>query len=201
MAAQIPAYTALITNSVYRCQAFYATLLRLCPTSAAHGYCVGRIIPASLAGAVYSNEPCAAPPSGWLGQWRYVVPIGAREKPLRMLLDAYCFYLRCAYGPSCGQSPGVAGNGRHARDLAPDVFVCCGDMAAEEKQFGMTMMALEGVSCPKLFVPGNHDVWVQKAAWVERGISSQQNTISSCRPCAGLPGCIPYGLNPMCWMM
>ena len=59
------------------------------------------------------------------------------------------------------------------QDLAPDVFVCCGDVAAEEKQFGMTLMALERVACPKLFVPGNHDVWVQKAAWVERGITSQ----------------------------
>src|SRR5262245_55222272 len=30
-AARMRACTALVTNSVYRCQAFYATLLRLCP--------------------------------------------------------------------------------------------------------------------------------------------------------------------------
>jgi len=60
------------------------------------------------------------------------------------------------------------------KDLAPDVFICGGDVAAEETQFGLAMMALEQVACPKLFVPGNHDVWVQKAGWVKRGVTSQR---------------------------
>src|SRR5262245_9073515 len=40
--------------------------------SAAHGYCVGLIIPASLAGAVYSQ---LAVRSTWRGQLQYAVPV------------------------------------------------------------------------------------------------------------------------------
>ena len=60
------------------------------------------------------------------------------------------------------------------RDLAPDVFICCGDVAADEQQFGMTLMALASLPCPKLLVPGNHDIWVRQASWVARGITSQR---------------------------
>ena len=59
------------------------------------------------------------------------------------------------------------------RELEPDVFVCCGDIAADETRFGVTLMALERVACPKLLVPGNHDVWLRNAAWLQRGITSQ----------------------------
>ncbi|MGE3537399.1 MAG: metallophosphoesterase [Candidatus Tectimicrobiota bacterium] len=61
----------------------------------------------------------------------------------------------------------------HLHELEPDVFICCGDVAADETRFGMTLMALEQVACPKLLVPGNHDVWLQNPAWVQRGITSQ----------------------------
>ena len=82
------------------------------------------------------------------------------------------------------------------QDLAPDVFVCCGDIAAEEKQFGMTLMALERVACPKLFVPGNHDVWVQKAAWVERGITSQRKYYQLLPALCRAAGVHPLWLEP-----
>jgi predicted phosphodiesterase len=82
------------------------------------------------------------------------------------------------------------------QDLAPDVFICCGDVAAEEKQFGMTIMALEQVACPKLFVPGNHDVWVQKAAWVERGITSQQKYYQLLPALCRAAGVHPLWLEP-----
>ncbi len=39
--------------------------------SAAHGYCVGLITPAKLAGVGRANEPCAAPSlAGWVDTWR-----------------------------------------------------------------------------------------------------------------------------------
>ena len=60
------------------------------------------------------------------------------------------------------------------RDVQPDVFVCCGDIAANAQQFGVTLFALEGLTCPKLLVPGNHDVWIQNPDWLQRGITSQQ---------------------------
>jgi len=82
------------------------------------------------------------------------------------------------------------------QELAPDVFICCGDVAAEEKQFGMTLMALEQVECPKLFVPGNHDVWVQKAAWVERGITSQRKYYQLLPALCRAAGVHPLWLEP-----
>ncbi|GIX47564.1 MAG: serine/threonine protein phosphatase [Candidatus Tectimicrobiota bacterium] len=56
----------------------------------------------------------------------------------------------------------------------PDVFVCCGDVAADERCFGMTLLALRHLPCVKLFVPGNHDVWVRQRHWVERGVTSER---------------------------
>jgi Icc-related predicted phosphoesterase len=82
------------------------------------------------------------------------------------------------------------------QDLAPDVFVCCGDIAAQEKQFGMTLMALERVACPKLLVPGNHDVWVLKSAWVERGITSQQKYYQLLPALCRAAGVHPLWLEP-----
>lgn len=60
------------------------------------------------------------------------------------------------------------------RDVQPDVFICCGDVSADARQFGLTLFALDGLACPKLLVPGNHDVWIQNPDWVRRGITSQQ---------------------------
>jgi hypothetical protein len=57
-------------------------------------------------------------------------------------------------------------------------------------------MALERVTCPKLFVPGNHDVWVQKAAWVERGITSQQKYYQLLPALCRAAGVHPLWLEP-----
>ena len=82
------------------------------------------------------------------------------------------------------------------QDLAPDVFICCGDVSAEEKQFGMTMMALEQVACPKLLVPGNHDVWIQNAAWLRRGITSEQKYYRLLPALCRAAGVHPLWLEP-----
>jgi len=82
------------------------------------------------------------------------------------------------------------------QELAPDVFICCGDVAAEERQFGLTLMALEQVSCPKLLVPGNHDVWIQNAAWVRRGITSQQKYYQLLPALCRAAGVHPLWLEP-----
>jgi 3',5'-cyclic AMP phosphodiesterase CpdA len=60
------------------------------------------------------------------------------------------------------------------RDVQPDVFICCGDIAADARQFGLTLFALEHLPCPKLLVPGNHDVWIQNGDWVRQGITSRE---------------------------
>lgn len=58
--------------------------------------------------------------------------------------------------------------------LAPDVFICCGDIAADPQRFGVTLMALEHLPCLKLLVPGNHDLWLPNNAWIRRGITSRE---------------------------
>lgn len=58
-------------------------------------------------------------------------------------------------------------------DVQPDIFVCCGDIAADAQQFARTLFALERLACPKLLVPGNHDVWVQNKNWLRQGITSR----------------------------
>jgi 3',5'-cyclic AMP phosphodiesterase CpdA len=59
------------------------------------------------------------------------------------------------------------------REVQPDVFVCCGDVAASARQVALTLFALEPLPCPKLFVPGNHDIWLPNQAWRRQGITSQ----------------------------
>lgn len=58
-------------------------------------------------------------------------------------------------------------------DIQPDIFVCCGDIAADVQQFALTLFALERLTCPKLLVPGNHDVWVRDKNWLRQGITSR----------------------------
>lgn len=82
------------------------------------------------------------------------------------------------------------------RELEPDVFVCCGDVSAEEQQFGLTLMALEQVACPKLLVPGNHDVWVQHPAWLCRGITSAQKYYRLLPALCRAAGVHPLWLEP-----
>ena len=82
------------------------------------------------------------------------------------------------------------------RDMQPDVFVCCGDIAADAQQFGVTVFALEHLPCAKLFVPGNHDIWVQNPAWVQRGITSQQKYYQLLPALCRAAGVHPLWLEP-----
>ncbi len=43
---------------------------------------------------------------------------------------------------------------------APDVFVICGDVSADRASFARVLRAYDKVTCPKLVVAGNHDLWV-----------------------------------------
>jgi len=44
----------------------------------------------------------------------------------------------------------------------PDVLVCCGDICVSELTFRNVLAKFEHIDIPKLFVPGNHDVWLRK---------------------------------------
>lgn len=58
-------------------------------------------------------------------------------------------------------------------DIQPDIFICCGDIAADAQQLGIALLALESLPCPKLLVPGNHDIWVRNKHWLRKGITSR----------------------------
>jgi UDP-2,3-diacylglucosamine pyrophosphatase LpxH len=82
------------------------------------------------------------------------------------------------------------------RDVQPDVFICCGDVAADAQQFGVTLFALEHLPGAKLFVPGNHDVWIQNRAWVQRGITSAQKYYQLLPALCRAAGVHPLWLEP-----
>lgn len=82
------------------------------------------------------------------------------------------------------------------RDTQPDVFLCCGDIAADAEAFGVTLFALEDLSCLKLLVPGNHDIWMQNPAWVQRGITSQQKYYQLLPALCRAAGVHPLWLEP-----
>ncbi|MCZ6872671.1 MAG: metallophosphoesterase [bacterium] len=58
-------------------------------------------------------------------------------------------------------------------DIQPDIFICCGDIAADAQQLGISLFALESLPCPKLLVPGNHDIWVRNKNWLKKGVTSR----------------------------
>jgi len=49
----------------------------------------------------------------------------------------------------------------HAARLAPDVFVVAGDVAEHAADVGRTLQVLAGVPALRLYLPGNHDLFVE----------------------------------------
>ena len=43
----------------------------------------------------------------------------------------------------------------------PDVFIITGDISHSLKIIEQTLSAFRALSCMKLFVPGNHDIWIE----------------------------------------
>ena len=50
----------------------------------------------------------------------------------------------------------------------PDVFVIAGDVANSLANLGETLSAFDTLACRKLFVPGNHDLWVKSKNAVKK---------------------------------
>ncbi len=45
------------------------------------------------------------------------------------------------------------------RKAAPDIFIICGDISANQRSFAETLQKYDELKCPKLVVAGNHDLW------------------------------------------
>lgn len=52
---------------------------------------------------------------------------------------------------------------RHVETLAPDAFAIAGDVG-EGRFFGECLALFEGLACPRLVLPGNHDLWLSDPA-------------------------------------
>lgn len=45
-------------------------------------------------------------------------------------------------------------------EISPQVFIIAGDISARPTDIEDVMLRFSSIDCPKLFVPGNHDIWV-----------------------------------------
>jgi len=44
---------------------------------------------------------------------------------------------------------------------SPDIFIVCGDVSADQRHFEGTLKKYGRLTCPKLVLAGNHDLWVE----------------------------------------
>ncbi|HIE30016.1 TPA: hypothetical protein EYP66_22355 [Candidatus Poribacteria bacterium] len=69
-----------------------------------------------------------------------------------------------------------------AEEIQPDVLVICGDISASLVQFSQNLLAFQKLNsqCHKLFVAGNHDIWVDKKSI----ITSEQKYLTITEICS-----------------
>ena len=69
-----------------------------------------------------------------------------------------------------------------AEEIQPDVLVICGDISANLLKFSQTLLAFQKLNsqCHKLFVAGNHDIWVDKKSIM----SSEQKYLTITEICS-----------------
>jgi len=58
--------------------------------------------------------------------------------------------------------------------IDPDVFIIAGDVSPEIGDLEYTLECFAGLQCPKLFVPGNQDIWVLSEEMQEGGHDSYE---------------------------
>jgi predicted phosphohydrolase len=58
--------------------------------------------------------------------------------------------------------------------IDPDVFVIAGDVSPELGDLEYALECFSGLKCPKLFIPGNQDIWVLSEDMQERGHDSYE---------------------------
>jgi len=56
--------------------------------------------------------------------------------------------------------------------LKPDLFIIAGDIAANIQVFNITLKKFSLLSCSKLLVAGNHDIWIDSSSSFLKGIHS-----------------------------
>ncbi|MBW2220903.1 MAG: metallophosphoesterase [Deltaproteobacteria bacterium] len=57
--------------------------------------------------------------------------------------------------------------------IKPDIFIIAGDIAANTQKFEKTLNKFSSLSCKKLLVAGNHDIWIDSPPSLQRGMHSE----------------------------
>jgi hypothetical protein len=55
---------------------------------------------------------------------------------------------------------------------APDLFVLAGDVANTASHLALALSHFSNLDCPRYFVPGNHDVWIESHRSARKGFDS-----------------------------
>ena len=81
--------------------------------------------------------------------------------------------------------------------IDPDIFVLCGDISPDIEQVEYTLELFSGVSCEKIFVPGNHDIWVSDKELQEGGHDSFEKYFCLLPQVCYSQGFIPLWMEPV----
>lgn len=74
----------------------------------------------------------------------------------------------------------------------PDVFILAGDISRSSKHLEKTLAVLKTLSCIKLFVPGNHDIWIDEGC-----LNSYTKYVKLLPDIAQKNGFIPVWIEPL----
>lgn len=62
---------------------------------------------------------------------------------------------------------------KQVEEIKPDVFVIAGDISNTLCSMDDTLKLFNELSCPKVMIPGNHDVWIESNNSLRKGISKR----------------------------
>lgn len=82
--------------------------------------------------------------------------------------------------------------------LKPDVFIIAGDVASNTQHFEEALKKFSELSSHKLFVPGNHDIWIDSPSSLKKGIHSGVKYNEILPQLCTRNGFIFLGLEPYC---
>jgi predicted phosphohydrolase len=82
------------------------------------------------------------------------------------------------------------------RIIEPDVFLICGDISPELGDVEYALDCFSGLSCIKLFVPGNQDIWIMSNYLQEEGHDSYEKYYFQLPQVCKRNGFIPLWMEP-----
>ncbi|MBN2025399.1 MAG: metallophosphoesterase [Actinobacteria bacterium] len=81
--------------------------------------------------------------------------------------------------------------------IDPDVFVIAGDVSPELGDLEYVLDCFSGLQCPRLFIPGNQDIWVLSEEMQEKGHDSYEKYYFYLPDACRRNGFTPLWMEPM----